>query len=355
MVDEVRTGSKSPSTGTSSPRSIPRPSDGGLPSLEPDTADLSDADSTIDNASVGSGTTSLASSIAKYRFENGRTYHAYKDGSYLLPNDDTENERLDLQHHLCFLTFNNKLYTCPAGENQALNRVLDAGCGTGVWAMDFADEHPETIVIGADLSPIQPSLVPPNATFLVDDLESEWTYHQPFDFIYLRFLVGSIRDWDKLLGQTFDNLSSGGWIETVDAVYPLACDDGTVTDDLPIYKWSNLMREGAAKAGLSLDTCTELKQKMIDRGFTNVTEQWYRWPMNSWPKEPKFKNLGAWSLENVLSGLSALSLALFTRVLGWTREEVELFLVDVRRDLRNKNIHGYWRILAVSGQKVDST
>lgn len=31
-------------------------------------------------ASVGSATTSLASSIAKYRVENGRTYHAYKEG-----------------------------------------------------------------------------------------------------------------------------------------------------------------------------------------------------------------------------------------------------------------------------------
>jgi ubiquinone/menaquinone biosynthesis C-methylase UbiE len=37
-----------------------------------------------------------------------------------------------------------------------MNRVLDAGCGTGIWAMDFADSHPETEVIGVDLAPVQP-------------------------------------------------------------------------------------------------------------------------------------------------------------------------------------------------------
>jgi len=33
---------------------------------------------------AASDTTSLVSSVSKYRFENGRRYHGYKDGSYLL-------------------------------------------------------------------------------------------------------------------------------------------------------------------------------------------------------------------------------------------------------------------------------
>jgi SAM-dependent methyltransferase len=37
-------------------------------------------------------------------------------------------------------------------------RVLDAGTGTGMWAIDFADEYVDTgaQVVGNDLSPIQP-------------------------------------------------------------------------------------------------------------------------------------------------------------------------------------------------------
>ena len=49
-----------------------------------------------------------------------------------------------------------------------------------------------------------------------------------------------------------------------------------------------------------------------------------------------------WSLEDMGSALEGFSLAPFTRVLGWTREEVEVFLVDVRNELRNTKVHAYW-------------
>jgi hypothetical protein len=98
-----------------------------------------------------SSTASVASSIFKYRQENGRTYHAYKDGAYPAPNDEIEQDRLDFQHHLLQLTFNGKLFTAVFPEGKAIHRVLDVGTGTGIWAIDFADAHPESSVIGVDL------------------------------------------------------------------------------------------------------------------------------------------------------------------------------------------------------------
>jgi ubiquinone/menaquinone biosynthesis C-methylase UbiE len=44
----------------------------------------------------------------------------------------------------------NKLITAPITTP---NRVLDLGTGTGIWCIDFADEHPEADVKGIDLSP----------------------------------------------------------------------------------------------------------------------------------------------------------------------------------------------------------
>ena len=43
-----------------------------------------DHDSTYEDDSSASYTTSLASSVRAYRNENGRRYHAYKDGSTTL-------------------------------------------------------------------------------------------------------------------------------------------------------------------------------------------------------------------------------------------------------------------------------
>lgn len=51
---------------------------------------------------------------------------------------------------------------------------------------------------------------------------------------------------------------------------------------------------------------------------------------------------GIWNLENVMLSLEGFSMALFTRVLGWSRLEVEVFLVNVRKELKDPKIHGYW-------------
>lgn len=100
------------------------------------------------------------------------------------------------------LLLDNKLCLAPIGDHP--KRVLDVGTGTGIWAIDFADQFPSAEVIGTDLSPIQPSFVPPNLKFELDDAQLDWTYSPGyFDFIHIRCLFGSIGDWPRLYGQAF--------------------------------------------------------------------------------------------------------------------------------------------------------
>lgn len=98
-----------------------------------------------------------------------------------------------------------KLFTCNVDKDEKqVYRVLNAGCGTGIWAIDFAGEHPDTEVLGIDLSPIQPAFIPPNATFVVDDLEQEWAFSNKFDFIYMRMLSASILDFPAMFKNSFE-------------------------------------------------------------------------------------------------------------------------------------------------------
>ena len=111
-------------------------------------------------------TDSIFSSIE----ENGRLYHSFPDGKYVLPNDEQEQERLDLQNHLFHLTLEGKLFLAPI-DRKALHNVLDIGTGTGIWAVEFADLYPEAKVTGTDLSAVQPEFVPPNVSFEICDAE----------------------------------------------------------------------------------------------------------------------------------------------------------------------------------------
>lgn len=54
-----------------------------------------------------------------------------------------------------------------------------------------ASQYPGAVVVGNDLSPIQPAWVPPNVDFFVDDYESDWLEKMnAYDFIHSRNLAG---------------------------------------------------------------------------------------------------------------------------------------------------------------------
>ena len=120
-----------------------------------------DADSAL-GSDAASSTASITSSILAYRTINGRTYHAERgNADYWAANDEQALESMDLYAHLCYLLNGKKLFTSPL-KTETLHKALDIGTGTGVWAIDFADMFPDCEVIGTDISPIQPSWVPPN-------------------------------------------------------------------------------------------------------------------------------------------------------------------------------------------------
>jgi hypothetical protein len=132
-----------------------------------------------------------------------------KDGKYAFPNDKTENDRMDLQHHVFTLKLEGKLFSAPIPREQTLHRVLDVGTSTRIWTVDFADENPETEVIGVDLSPIQPKFVLPNLFFEIDDLEETWTFDKPFGSIVACMTIQFFEDPSRYFQQAFENLRLG--------------------------------------------------------------------------------------------------------------------------------------------------
>jgi hypothetical protein len=54
---------------------------------------------------------------------------------------------------------------------------------------------PSAIVKGIDLSPIQPSWIPPNVRFEVDDYNKEREHTNRFDLIHSREILGTVPDW----------------------------------------------------------------------------------------------------------------------------------------------------------------
>jgi hypothetical protein len=73
-------------------------------------------------------TYTLASQITKYRYENGRRYHAYRDGAYWAPNDEVQNDQQDIAHHLWLLTLDGRLHLAPVVDPQVRLPYLGTLC-----------------------------------------------------------------------------------------------------------------------------------------------------------------------------------------------------------------------------------
>ncbi|POS69266.1 methyltransferase [Diaporthe helianthi] len=329
----------------------------GVGHLEPDTnsddyADddrqtmFSDQDSALgSDMSLFSSTASLRSSILRSIEENGRKYHGYKDGKYLLPDDEVMlpvYNFLFFQYDLCLLTFDHILSFAPFTK---LNRVLDVGCGVGYWALDFAEMHPEAEVIGVDLSP------PPNVQFEIDDLEEAWNFSYPFDYIHSLMMTGAFRDWPNFYRQAFENLNTNGWVEIQDIHFPLYCDDDTMRQDGSVKRWSDLMVEAGEKSGFDLCACGRAGDMMHEAGFVDIVRIPYKWPINEWPREPKWKEVGRRTAINFREGMSAIMMALFTRFMGWTKQEVEEFSAQVDKEWQDTRVHAYFCIWVTYGRK----
>ncbi|OAR01406.1 hypothetical protein LLEC1_04071 [Akanthomyces lecanii] len=311
---------------------------------------------------------SLSESIRDFPEEFGRTYHAYRAGSYGFPNDPIEQERLLLQSNAMTRLFGGKLHFAPLSARNPPRLVLDVATGTGDWAIQMGDEFPQSQIVGTDLSPIQPEDVPPNVTFFVEDSwawkgESDiltsmlprsepWEYTQKYDYIHTRVTSGCWASFeDQIARQAFANLQPGGWFESQEFDSIVSSDDGTLAEDSALARWFHDMAAAGDICNRPTVMAHRLREVYERVGFVDVQEKIFKMPTNGWAKDERLKDIGRMWERNLGPSLAGFSFSMFNRAFNRTPEEIEVAVVDVRRELSDPRIHAYMPIWVVWGRK----
>jgi SAM-dependent methyltransferase len=298
--------------------------------------DIEDGESSIGDMESHSSSDdiSVISEAMDYIEENGRFYHAnWTDGLYLLPNDEREQTRLEMQH--VFLLKVDGLHKAPLPEG--LHRVLDVGTGTGEWPIAFVEKFASAVVTAVDMSPIvMPGETHPNCRFFVDDVEKGLGGQNEFDFINSRLLHG-LRDLNRFIKHAFEALMPGGYIEMKEFDFPLQFHDPDKARNSALMTWSTNVVEGALKLGIDLILADKISASLRDGGFENVEESISVWPIGTWPEKNKKKVLGTELKEYWLETLEAFSWRPF-REMNWRKEETQCLLAMARAEIYSETI-----------------
>ncbi|KAF5011799.1 hypothetical protein FDECE_2089 [Fusarium decemcellulare] len=264
-------------------------------------ADTDDADSAL-GSDDASSTASLTSSILHYRTRQGRTYHS-------------ERGNANYCHHMLTLVLDDELQLAPLGKN--IQKVLDIGTGTGIWAIE------------------------------IEDCTQEWTFDSnSIDYVHMRYLVGSIVDWTALFKESFRVCKPGGWVESYEGIPKMESDDGTVPEDSAMATWGRIFIKAGKKLGRSFTVVEDgvQEQGMKEAGFVDIQSKIFKVPVGGWAKDPKQRQIGHFARAHLETDMEGHVLFVAGLAEDWSKDEVLVYCAKLRRELGSGQHHPYFRL-----------
>ncbi len=199
------------------------------------------------------------------------------DAPYLLPKDQQEDQRLHFQHYALHHAFGNH-YLAPLSPET--RTILDVGSGTGIWAIDMAQQFPQAHIIGADITLTSlPRTLPNSCVFCQADVLQGLPFptHQ-FDFTHQRLLVLAIPAprWPSVVRELVRVTRPQGWVELLEAGTTVQ-NAGPATERL--LSW---LREISQAQGIELAMVTHLADFLTQAGCQQVEAQNIPVPLGAW-------------------------------------------------------------------------
>ncbi|KAJ6262429.1 hypothetical protein Dda_3237 [Drechslerella dactyloides] len=300
-----------------------------------------------------SETCSLDSAYWRTVHIHGREFQDYSVERviYPVPIDEDEADRLNRQHAVFRRLFDNRLIFPPIEDPK---RILDCGYGSAAWAIEAAEKYPEAEVIGVDISPhLKPVETPGNLWCQVDDLNEPFNFKPgEFDFVHSRLVAPGINRsrWPSYLRDCFSVLKSGGWLQMVEIYFNVQSDNGTLTENHGLRRWSKTYLE-IFENDKDLRVPTRMQSLMETAGFTQVQNRMIPLPLNGWSRNERDRAIGNLNSDNAKHMINSMALWPFTERGEISLESFYVMIARARTEIDDLNLRPYFPLYVAIGKK----
>ncbi|KAI8808773.1 S-adenosyl-L-methionine-dependent methyltransferase [Cladochytrium replicatum] len=154
-----------------------------------------------------------------------RTFHGEKKAPYVLPDDVKEGARHNLMHHLVRALWGgpNFVGITDVDLKRGL-KILDVGCGSGIWLAEMHRDYPNGEYFGVDLNTSEfakafQNIADQKITFVQGNVLERLPFEDnTFDYVHQQRLVLAIpeRLWRPVLEELSRVLKPGGVLDIVE-------------------------------------------------------------------------------------------------------------------------------------------
>ncbi|KAM0549227.1 hypothetical protein ACHAPJ_009537 [Fusarium lateritium] len=117
-------------------------------------------------------------------------------------------------------------------------------------------------------------------------------------------------------------------------------------------QWGKFFIEGGKKLGSTFTVVEDgiQRKEMEKAGFVDIQEFDFKCPVGGWPKDPVLKEMGRYTQFGLETDTEGFVLFM-AHTLGWTKDEIQVYIAHLRREMRAGRSHAYYRQKVVWGRK----
>ncbi|KAI8806569.1 S-adenosyl-L-methionine-dependent methyltransferase [Cladochytrium replicatum] len=264
----------------------------------------------------------------------GRTFHAERKSPYVLPDDVLEGSRLNLQHHLIREMFGGPNYSGVTKEQLEKGlKVLDVGCGTGIWLAEMRRDFPHGDYFGVDISSTAwaetfKKLSDDNITLVQGNVLERLPFDDnTFDYVHQQAMVLAVPEtqWSHVISELYRVLKPGGVLDIMegDAAFSYYGNPGKLVTNL-----QRLMSESFKARGINNKIAKEMMRFVLQDGrFYNIVHQEKRSAVG-WPEGDLIGSLWADDIRKGMMGLKPFATAALGIPPDQWEPTIEAFMKD---------------------------